>query len=99
MALYLIFITYLFTYLNLNYANPDTKYESLSEALKPLVNISQQEKAVENLIHRILPMDQAKFFNVKIAYENENFGQIHTTEDGQLLIKATSGEINNRKKD
>ena len=87
----LVLITYFLTYLNLNYANLETKFGSLFEVLQPLVNTSQQEKAVEDFIQRILPIDQAKFFNVKIVYENENIGHIYSSEDGQFLIKATSG--------
>ena len=60
----------------INSAEQNMSFDGLTEALRPLVNNSVQEKAVLDLIQRILPPHQSKYFEVEIQErENENLGK------------------------
>ena len=60
----------------INFAEQNMSFDGLTEALRPLVNNSVQEKAVLDLIQRILPPHQSKYFEVEIQErENENLGK------------------------
>ena len=94
MTFYLIILTFIMSNLQNNYASPEeeTFFNGLSEALRSLVNSSAQEKAAENLIHRILPSQLAELFEIQILLpRNEHFGNIHVNEKGLWHITATSG--------
>ena len=76
MILYSILLTYLMAHFQLNSAQQKKSFDGLTEALKPLINNSVQEKSVLDLIQRILPPRQSKYFEVEIQKrENENLGK------------------------
>ena len=60
----------------INSAQQNMSFDGLTEALRPLINSSVQEKSVFDLIQRILPSHQSKYFEVEIQErENENLGK------------------------
>ena len=76
MIFYSILLTYFMALFQINSAEQNTSFDSLTEALRPLVNNSVQEKAVLDLIQRILPPHQSKYFEVEIhKREYENLGK------------------------
>ena len=76
MIFYLILLTYFMAHFQINSAQQNMSFDGLTEALRPLVNNSVQEKAVLDLIQRILPPHQSKYFEVEIQQrENENLGK------------------------
>ena len=76
MIFYSILFTYLMAHFQINSAQQKKSFDGLTEALRPLVNNSVQEKSVLNLIQRILPSHHSKYFEVEIQQrENENLGK------------------------
>ena len=76
MIFYSILLTYLIAHFQINSAQQNLSIDGLTEALRPLFNNSVQEKAVLDLIQRILPPHQSKYFEVEIQQrENENLGK------------------------
>ena len=76
MIFYSILLTYFMALFQINSAEQNMSFDGLTEALRPLVNNSVQEKAVLDLIQRILPPHQSKYFEVEIQErENENLGK------------------------
>ena len=76
MILYSILLTYLMAHFQLNFAQQKKSFDGLTEALRPLINNSVQEKAVLDLIQRILPSHHSKYIEVEIQQrENENLGK------------------------
>ena len=76
MIFYSILFTYLMAHFQLNSAQQKKSFDGLTEALRPLINNSVQEKSVLDLIQRILPSHQSKYFEVEIQeWEDENLGK------------------------
>ena len=76
MILYSILLTYLMAHFQLNFAQQKKSFDGLTEALRPLINSSVQEKSVLDLIQRILPSHHSNYFEVEIQQrENENLGK------------------------
>ena len=76
MIVYSILLTYLMAHFQINSAQQKKSFDGLTEALRPLINNSVQEKAVLDLIRRILPSHHSKYFKVEIKQrENENLGK------------------------
>ena len=76
MIFYSILLTYFMALFQINFAEQNMSFDGLTEALRPLVNNSVQEKAVLDLIQRILPSHHSKYFEVEIQQrENENLGK------------------------
>ena len=62
----------------INSAQQNMSFEGLTEALRPIINNSVQEKAVMDVIQRILPSHHSKYFEVEIQQrENENLGKAY----------------------
>ena len=76
MIFYSILLTFLIAQFQLNSAQQKKSFDGLTEALRPLINSSVQEKSVLDLIQRILPSHHSKHFSVEIQErENENLGK------------------------
>ena len=76
MILYSILLTYFMAHFQKNSAQQNMSFDGLTEALRPIITNSVQEKAVLDLIQRILPPYQSKYFEVEIQKrENENLGK------------------------
>ena len=76
MIFYSISLTYFILHFQLNSAQQKKSFDGLTEALRPLINNSVQEKVVLDLIQRILPSHHSKYFEVEIQQrENENLGK------------------------
>ena len=76
MIFYSILLTYFMAHFQINSAQQKKSFGGLTEGLRPLTNNSVQEKAVLDLIQRILPSHHSKYFEVEIQQrENENLGK------------------------
>ena len=86
MIFYSILFTYLMAHFQLNSAQQKKSFDGLTEALRPLINNSVQEKAVLDLIQRILPSHQSKYFEVEIRDPEKDIS-VRDGQVGEIMVR------------